>query len=168
MDSAESCFDKYGIGKTTMDDIAKMAGVSRPTVYRHFPLRDPGLRPGPGPGPGAGPDRAGPAVLSRAHRVSAEPSRAELTTKSPGPPVINDSAAPGTWLTDVPRIWRTASVTRLIPCTKPSARFPPEVLTGSPPSGAMRFSKVRKAPAFPAVQKLWSRMAATPMPVAFS
>jgi len=40
MDAAESCFDKYGIGKTTMDDIAKMAGVSRPTVYRHFSDRD--------------------------------------------------------------------------------------------------------------------------------
>jgi AcrR family transcriptional regulator len=40
MDAAESCFDKYGISKTTMDDIAKMAGVSRPTVYRHFSDRD--------------------------------------------------------------------------------------------------------------------------------
>ena len=40
MDAAEACFDKYGIGKTTMDDIAKMAGVSRPTVYRHFNDRD--------------------------------------------------------------------------------------------------------------------------------
>jgi AcrR family transcriptional regulator len=40
MDAAEGCFDKYGIGKTTMDDIAKMAGVSRPTVYRHFNDRD--------------------------------------------------------------------------------------------------------------------------------
>jgi AcrR family transcriptional regulator len=40
MDAAESCFDKYGINKTTMDDIAKMAGVSRPTVYRHFDDRD--------------------------------------------------------------------------------------------------------------------------------
>ena len=40
MDAAETCFDKYGIGKTTMDDIAKMAGVSRPTVYRHFDDRD--------------------------------------------------------------------------------------------------------------------------------
>lgn len=40
MDAAESCFDKYGIGKTTMDDIAKQAGVSRPTVYRHFSDRD--------------------------------------------------------------------------------------------------------------------------------
>ena len=40
MDGAEACFEKYGIGKTTMDDIAKMAGVSRPTVYRHFNDRD--------------------------------------------------------------------------------------------------------------------------------
>jgi len=40
MDAAESCFDRYGIGKTTMDDIAKEAGVSRPTVYRHFDDRD--------------------------------------------------------------------------------------------------------------------------------
>jgi AcrR family transcriptional regulator len=40
MDAAEACFDKYGISKTTMDDIAKMAGVSRPTVYRHFDDRD--------------------------------------------------------------------------------------------------------------------------------
>ena len=40
MDAAEACFEKYGIGKTTMDDIAKMAGVSRPTVYRHFNDRD--------------------------------------------------------------------------------------------------------------------------------
>jgi AcrR family transcriptional regulator len=40
MDAAEACFDKYGIRKTTMDDIAKEAGVSRPTVYRHFSDRD--------------------------------------------------------------------------------------------------------------------------------
>lgn len=40
MDAAEACFDRYGIGKTTMDDIGKMAGVSRPTVYRHFSDRD--------------------------------------------------------------------------------------------------------------------------------
>src|SRR5256885_28246 len=34
MEAAEACFDKYGVAKTTMDDIAKVAGVSRPTVYR--------------------------------------------------------------------------------------------------------------------------------------
>jgi AcrR family transcriptional regulator len=40
LDAAEACFERYGVVKTTMEDIAKMAGVSRPTVYRHFPDRD--------------------------------------------------------------------------------------------------------------------------------
>jgi len=40
MDAAEACVEQYGVAKTTMDDIAKMAGVSRPTVYRHFSDRD--------------------------------------------------------------------------------------------------------------------------------
>ena len=34
LDAAETCFERYGVAKTTMEDIAKMAGVSRPTVYR--------------------------------------------------------------------------------------------------------------------------------------
>jgi AcrR family transcriptional regulator len=40
LNAAEACFDRYGIAKTTMDDIAQMAGVSRPTVYRHFDDRE--------------------------------------------------------------------------------------------------------------------------------
>lgn len=40
IDAAEACFERYGVAKTTMEDIAKMAGVSRPTVYRHFSDRD--------------------------------------------------------------------------------------------------------------------------------
>lgn len=40
IDAAEICFERYGVMKTTMEDIAKMAGVSRPTVYRHFADRD--------------------------------------------------------------------------------------------------------------------------------
>lgn len=38
--AAESVFQRYGVLKTTMDDIAKEAGVSRPTVYRYFGDRD--------------------------------------------------------------------------------------------------------------------------------
>lgn len=38
--SAEQTFEKYGISRTTMDDIAEAAGVSRPTVYRYFGDRD--------------------------------------------------------------------------------------------------------------------------------
>lgn len=40
IDAAEACFERYGVVKTTMEDIAKGAGVSRPTVYRHFADRD--------------------------------------------------------------------------------------------------------------------------------
>jgi AcrR family transcriptional regulator len=40
IDAAEACFERYGVVKTTMEDVAKTAGVSRPTVYRHFADRD--------------------------------------------------------------------------------------------------------------------------------
>ena len=40
LNAAETCFERYGIAKTTMDDIAQVAGVSRPTVYRHFDDRE--------------------------------------------------------------------------------------------------------------------------------
>jgi AcrR family transcriptional regulator len=34
--AAIECFDRYGIDKTSMEDIAKVAGVSRGTVYRYL------------------------------------------------------------------------------------------------------------------------------------
>lgn len=37
IESARLCFERYGIQKTTIEDIASTAGVSRPTVYKHFP-----------------------------------------------------------------------------------------------------------------------------------
>ena len=40
VESAIACFDAVGIAKTTMDDIASRAGVSRPTLYRFFADRD--------------------------------------------------------------------------------------------------------------------------------
>lgn len=40
LDAAESCFSRFGIGKTTVADIAKEAHVSRATVYRYFAGRD--------------------------------------------------------------------------------------------------------------------------------
>jgi AcrR family transcriptional regulator len=40
LDGAERCFERYGVVKTTMDDIAAAAGVSRATVYRNAAGRD--------------------------------------------------------------------------------------------------------------------------------
>lgn len=36
IDAAEACFTKFGAAKTTLEDIASQAGVSRATVYRYF------------------------------------------------------------------------------------------------------------------------------------
>jgi AcrR family transcriptional regulator len=36
MQAGERCIQRYGIRKTTMDDIAREAGMSRPSVYRYF------------------------------------------------------------------------------------------------------------------------------------
>lgn len=37
LDAALSCFARWGIAKTTFDDVAREAGSSRATVYRLFP-----------------------------------------------------------------------------------------------------------------------------------
>lgn len=36
VDAAETCFSRFGVAKTTLEDIAGEAGVSRATVYRYF------------------------------------------------------------------------------------------------------------------------------------
>lgn len=40
LDSAEACVSRFGLNKTTVDDIAAHAKVSRATVYRYFDGRD--------------------------------------------------------------------------------------------------------------------------------
>lgn len=40
IDAAEACFVKYGVMKTTIEDVAGVANVSRATVYRYFAGRD--------------------------------------------------------------------------------------------------------------------------------
>ena len=39
IDATVKCFRRFGINKTSMDDIAKAAKLSRPTIYRYFPSR---------------------------------------------------------------------------------------------------------------------------------
>ena len=40
LDAAETCLQGKGLAGTTMEDIARQAGVSRATVYRYFPSRE--------------------------------------------------------------------------------------------------------------------------------
>ena len=40
LDAAERCFARFGIAKSTVEDIAREASVSRATVYRYFTGRD--------------------------------------------------------------------------------------------------------------------------------
>lgn len=42
--AAESVFARYGVGKTTMNDIAREAGVARQTLYNAYPGKDEVLR----------------------------------------------------------------------------------------------------------------------------
>jgi AcrR family transcriptional regulator len=40
LDAAETCIDRFGLAKTTVEDIATAAKVSRATIYRYFANRD--------------------------------------------------------------------------------------------------------------------------------
>ncbi|MEE9243236.1 MAG: TetR/AcrR family transcriptional regulator [Mycobacterium sp.] len=40
LDAAEACYERVGVARTTVDDIAKLAAVHRTTVYRYFGSRD--------------------------------------------------------------------------------------------------------------------------------
>jgi AcrR family transcriptional regulator len=68
--AAEQCVERHGVNKTTMEDIAKQAGVSRPTVYRYFSDREELLL-------AVLADRAS-ALTVRAHRyIATQPSLAD-------------------------------------------------------------------------------------------
>jgi len=40
-EAALTCFARVGVAKTTLDDVAREAGCSRATLYRHFPGKQP-------------------------------------------------------------------------------------------------------------------------------
>ena len=40
LDAALHCFLQFGYGKTSMDDVAKKAGLSRPSLYLKFSSKD--------------------------------------------------------------------------------------------------------------------------------
>ena len=38
MEGALVCIGRYGMAKTTVDDVARASGVSRATIYRYSPV----------------------------------------------------------------------------------------------------------------------------------
>jgi len=36
LDAAQTCFFQYGLERTRMEDIARLAQISRPALYEHF------------------------------------------------------------------------------------------------------------------------------------
>ena len=38
--AALACFERHGVRRTLMEDVARQAGVSRPTIYYYFPDKD--------------------------------------------------------------------------------------------------------------------------------
>jgi len=37
LEATYACVARFGLGKTTVDDVVKESGISRATIYRHFP-----------------------------------------------------------------------------------------------------------------------------------
>src|SRR5687768_15052544 len=44
LDAAYACFTRHGVRRTTMDDIAAAAGMSRPAVYQYVRNKDDAFR----------------------------------------------------------------------------------------------------------------------------
>src|SRR5574340_393414 len=64
--AAESCFERFGITKTTMADVARAASMSRATVYRYFADRESLIT----------------ASIVRRARMNMEPARARLRQRT--------------------------------------------------------------------------------------
>ncbi|HEX4775315.1 MAG TPA: helix-turn-helix domain-containing protein, partial [Acidimicrobiia bacterium] len=44
IDAVMRCIARYGVSKTTLDDVAREAGCARATLYRYFPNKSQLLR----------------------------------------------------------------------------------------------------------------------------
>src|SRR5437667_4779218 len=40
LDATFHCIGRVGLGRTTVEDVARTAGLSRQTIYRYFPSKD--------------------------------------------------------------------------------------------------------------------------------
>jgi AcrR family transcriptional regulator len=93
--AAERCFAQYGVGKTTVEDVASLAGTSRATVYRTFP--------------GGRDEIILAALLSSAQEFLPQiPSRLR-TARSVGDAIVELIVSAVTWVRSEP--WREAMLT---------------------------------------------------------
>jgi len=76
--AAIGCFQQYGLRRTTMDDVAAAAGVSRKTVYNYFTNKT-GL--------------VAEVIFDEARRVNAR-ARRTLDLDLPGPALIVEPSSP--------------------------------------------------------------------------
>jgi len=76
--AADSCFRRFGLQRTTMDDIAEEAGVSRKTVYNYFDNRE---------------TLIGEVVSREASRVAADARDALKPSEDPGELIVNAELA---------------------------------------------------------------------------
>ncbi|MFF7636483.1 TetR/AcrR family transcriptional regulator [Kitasatospora sp. NPDC008050] len=88
LDAAYDCFRIHGVRRTTMDDIAKRAGMSRPAVYQYVRNKEDAFR----------------RLAERMLRETLEQIRAALAT--PGPPAERLIAALSHKIELVLRVWR--------------------------------------------------------------
>lgn len=90
--AAERCFAKYGVAKTTVEDVAAAAGTSRATAYRLFP--------------GGRDEIILAALLGSAHQFLPQiPSRLR-SARSTGDAIVELIVAAVSWVRDEP--WREA------------------------------------------------------------
>lgn len=95
VEAAERCFAQYGVAKTTVEDVARLAGTSRASVYRYFP---------------GGRDEIVLAALLASAREFLPQLPARLrTTRSLGDSIVELIVSAVTWVRSEP--WREALVT---------------------------------------------------------
>ncbi|HWC34812.1 MAG TPA: TetR/AcrR family transcriptional regulator [Mycobacteriales bacterium] len=90
--AAEECFAQYGVAKTTVEDVARRAGLSRASVYRHFP--------------GGRDEIVLAALLASAHQFLPQLPARLRTARSLGESVVELIMSAVSWMRSEP--WRAA------------------------------------------------------------
>jgi AcrR family transcriptional regulator len=90
--AAERCFAQYGVGKTTVEDVARLAGTSRASIYRYFP--------------GGRDEIVLAALLSSAHEFLPQIPARLRSARSVGDSIVELIVSAVEWVRDEP--WRAS------------------------------------------------------------